>query len=256
MDVDYYEWEELMDQESADFFYWQEDMDAYSWDKPPVPKTVYATKIKPLEVGEKVTHKFPGKEGEEVCTVMRVRKDDQTNEDMYDLQHDVQPIYVKWVPRYKIKKIAKSGEELILALSASQWKKQIRRQREKEKRQRAQARQKRMEEEKAKRGKTVVSKSAGSASMSIASSADEVERARILRSRAEKLQLQEERNAVMLAKREVAFAALMKEMEEMNKKLSKSELISLQRSISLKLEVEALCEKRTKSQNVVIITAP
>ena len=48
------------------------------------------------------------------------------------------------------------------------------------------------------------------------------------------------------------MAALMKEMEESNKKLSKSELISLQRSISLKLEVEALMEKRSVSQNVRI----
>ena len=196
-----------MDQESADFFYWQEDTDVYSWDKPQVPKTVYATKIKPLEVGEKVTHKFPESNGEEICTVTRVRQDDQTGEAMYDLQHDKkEAVKAKWVPRYRIKKLTKSGEELILALSAAQWKKQIRRQREKEKRQRAMARKKREEEERARRGKTVVSKSSTNTSMSLASTSDEVARARSLRSRAEKLQLKEERDAVMLAKKEVRYA--------------------------------------------------
>ena len=204
-----------------------------------------------------MTHKFPGKNGEQICTVIRIRQDDETNEDMYDLQHGTQEdLRVKWVPRYRIKKLAKSGDELILALSAAQWKKQIRRQREKEKRMRAAARQKRIEEEKIKRGKTVVSKISGTASMSIASSADEVERARILRSRAEKLQLKEEKDAIMLAKREVAIAALMDDMAKQNKKLSKSELISLQRSITLKLEVEALMEKRTKAQNVSNVALP
>lgn len=102
----------------------------------------------------------------------------------------------------------------------------------------------------------MVSKISGTASMSIASSADEVERARILRSRAEKLQLKEEKDAIMLAKREVAIAALMDDMAKQNKKLSKSELISLQRSITLKLEVEALMEKRTKAQNVNNVALP
>ena len=100
-----------------------------------MPKTVYGNKIQPLEVGEKVTFRFPGKNLDEEGVVVRIRQDDSTGEDMYDIRHHHdEKLVVKWNHRFKIKKIAKSGDELKLALSAAQWKKQIRRQREKEKR--------------------------------------------------------------------------------------------------------------------------
>jgi hypothetical protein len=253
MDVEQYEWEELMDEDSADFFYWQEDTDHYTWTKPQIPHTKYQTKILPLEVGEKVTFLFPGKAREEEAIVTRIRKDDETGEDKYDIQHCRQEsVRHQWIERYRLKKIAKTGEELKLALSAKEWKKQIRRQREKEKRIKLLIRQKKQQEELEKRSKVLVVKRHQTAGggMSVASSQDEMEKGRILRSRVEKSQLEEERDAVIRQKRAEAIEAMMRDMNTGKMKLSKSEMISLQRSITMRLEVEGMRNKRTAAQNV------
>lgn len=252
MDVEQYEWEELMDEDSADFFYWQEDTDTYTWIKPPIPVTKYQTKILPLEVGEKVTYLFPGKAQEEEAIVTRIRKDDQTDEEMYDIQHTKkEALRIKWVPRFQLKKLAKSGEELKLAIYAKEWKKQIRRQREKERRFRLLIRQKKQAEELEKRNKMVVVKR-NLENLSVASSLEDMEKGRIYRGRLEKVQLQEERDSVISQKRNEAIQKMMDDMNTGKMKLSKSEMISLQRSITMRLEIEGMREKRTAAQNVLL----
>lgn len=250
MDIDQYEWEELMDEDSADFFYWQEDTDQYTWTKPQIPQTKYQTKILPLEVGEKVTFLFPGKGNEEEALVTRIRKDDETGEDMYDIQHcKTENLRLQWIERYRLKKVAKSGEELKLALYAKDWKKQIRRQREKEKRIRLLIRQQKQQEELEKRNKVMVVKRSLE-NVSVASSQEEMDKGRIFRSRLEKSQLQDEKDAVIRQKREEAIGAMMNDMNTGKMKLSKSEMISLQRSITMRLEVEGMRNKRAAAQNV------
>lgn len=253
MDVDQFEWEELMDEDSADFFYWQEDTDQYTWTKPQIPATRYQTKILPLEIGEKVTFLFPGKEREEEAIVTRIRKDDETEEDMYDVQHcRNESLRVQWIERFRLKKIAKSGEELKLALYAKEWKKQIRRQREKEKRIKLLIRQKKQQEELEKRNKVMVVKR-NIENLSVASSQEEMDKGKIFRGRLEKVQLQEERDAVIHEKRAAAIKQMMDDMDAGKMKLSKSEMISLQRSITMRLEVEGMRNKRTAAQNVCIV---
>jgi hypothetical protein len=256
MDVDQYEWEELMDEESADFFYWQEDTDQYTWEKPQIPHTQYVTKILPLEIGEKVTFLFPNREKEEEAVVTRIRKDDETNEDLYDVVHTKnENLKIQWIERYRLKKLAKSGEELKLAIYAKDWKKQIRRQREKEKRIKLLIRQKRQQEELEKRNKVLVVKR-NIENLSVASSQEEMDKGRIFRGRLEKFQLQEERDAVIRQKRAEAIESMMRDMDAGKMKLSKSEMISLQRSITMRLEVEGMRNKRTAAQNVSHFITP
>ena len=87
---------------TSEYFYWQEDTNRYSWVKPPVPqKAVKVLEYIPLE--EEVYFKFPGERGEGIGIIKRLRFDDQTGEDCYDVQHKYkQELYIKWVTRYML----------------------------------------------------------------------------------------------------------------------------------------------------------
>ena len=250
-DVHFQDWEELMDEESADFFYWQEDTDTYSWDKPETFKAKKEVKIEPLAVGEHILFMFPNKDKSEVGIITRLRTDDETLETMYDIQHRMDAdLKAKWVPRYMIKKIAKTAEETKLALSASAWKKQIRRKRDKDHRQRQIARKKRIAEEMAKRqqlaeGVDIASKTSNSIG---GSSVADLERGRIIRARAEKKHREDLRNAVMLEKQRIGIEEMMQDMDMGKIRLSKSEQISMQRALAIKLDVENKMERRNEAQ--------
>ena len=256
-DVDYQDWEELMDEESADFFYWQEDTNVYSFDKPPVPAVKEKVQIEPLELDEKVHYVFPGQQKSEIGVIVRLRTDDETLETKYDIQHRMNPdLLVKWVPRHMISKIAKTPEELKLALSASAWKKQIRRQREKERRQRQAARQKRQEEELRKR-QQLQDGSVGEMKQGLShtiggSSLEDLERGRLVRARAERKHREDLRNANMLAKQKEGIEQMMQDLDMGKVKLSKSEQISLQRAMAIKLDIENKMERRNEAQSKLL----
>lgn len=60
--------------------------------------------------------RFPGRPNEETAVVTRQRVDDQTGEDMYDLEHKYMPeLQAKWVPRHEVKSMPKEGDALKLA---------------------------------------------------------------------------------------------------------------------------------------------
>lgn len=258
-DIENMEWEEFMDADSADFFYYQEDTDTYSWDKPEIPSTKVMKKIiQVLEIGEEVTYRFPHREVDDVVIVTRLRKDDETNEDMYDIVHKRNDnIKAIWVPRFKLKKIAKSGDDLKLELMAGQWKRQIRRQREKEKRNRDKIRQAKLQAELAKRAKTMSLQSRKmDSSMSVGGeshlSMEQIEKSRASRARAEKKELLEIKNAVVIRKKKEGIDRLLKDINTGTLKLSKSEQISMTRAITMKLEVEAKLEKRQETQQKLL----
>ena len=67
-------------------------------------------------VDEEVLYRFPGRPVEEVVLVTRVRQDDETGEEMYDLQHKAAPeLEARWVPRHEVKAVPKEGDALKLA---------------------------------------------------------------------------------------------------------------------------------------------
>lgn len=80
------------------------------------PNPLCVSQLEPFAVEEEVLFRFPGRINEESAIVTRVRKDDQTGEDMYDLQHKYGPeIIARWVPRHEVKAVPKEGEALKLA---------------------------------------------------------------------------------------------------------------------------------------------
>ena len=66
-----------MDNETSEYFYWQEDENRYLWDKPPLPKRSRKV-VEYLKIGDEVMFKFPEKREDEVCLVMKLRFDDET----------------------------------------------------------------------------------------------------------------------------------------------------------------------------------
>jgi hypothetical protein len=59
---------------------------------------------------------FPGRRVEENAIVTKVRFDDETGEDMYDLVHKYVPeLAYKWIARMHIKFVPKEGDALMLA---------------------------------------------------------------------------------------------------------------------------------------------
>lgn len=74
---------------------------------------------------------FPGRRVEENAIITKVRFDDETGEDMYDLVHKYVPeLAYKWIPRLQIKFVPKEGDALMLAKLEVKWKMQLRRKRE------------------------------------------------------------------------------------------------------------------------------
>lgn len=99
----------------------------YSWVKPAVPqKAITVLEYIPLE--EEVYFKFPGERGDGVGIIKRLRFDDQTGEDCYDVQHkNKTEVYIKWVSRMRIKTIPKGHDELVLQRMERQWRNILRR---------------------------------------------------------------------------------------------------------------------------------
>eukprot|EP00981_Chlorochromonas_danica_P012742 scaffold5382_cov162-Ochromonas_danica.AAC.4 len=130
LDVDGWEWEEYTDNITAQYFYWQEEDNVYQWDKP----ALYVKNTKPesaFKEGQEVIFRFPTRRMDETAVVTKVRFDDQTGEDMYDLVHKYVPdIMARWVPRMLIKSVPMEGESLMLARMEVKWRQQIRRRRE------------------------------------------------------------------------------------------------------------------------------
>tara|TARA_B110000090_G_C13245472_1_gene394263 strand:+ start:218 stop:835 length:618 start_codon:yes stop_codon:yes gene_type:complete len=107
LDEDGEEWEEYVDNETSEYFYWQEDENRYLWDKPPLPKRTRKV-IEYLKIGDEVNFKFPGKRDEEVAIVKKLKFDDETGLDMYDIEHKYnKELFLRWVPRMRIKAIPK-----------------------------------------------------------------------------------------------------------------------------------------------------
>ena len=80
-------------------------------------------------------HIFLGRRQAEVAIITRVRFDDETNEDMYDLHHKYnKELKCKWIPRVSIKLVPKEGDALMLAKLEKKWIQQLKKQKENDER--------------------------------------------------------------------------------------------------------------------------
>jgi hypothetical protein len=130
VDADHDEWEEYVDKESSEYFYWQEDANRYLWDKPPLPQTKRVI-VEYIPIDEEVYFKFKGRREEEIGLVKRLRFDDESGEDMYDVQHKFQAdMFETWVSRMRLKIVPKGFDELRMRRAEVQWRNTLRRARE------------------------------------------------------------------------------------------------------------------------------
>ena len=60
LDTENDEWEEYVDRETSEYFYWQEDNNRYLWEKPELPMRKKVI-VEYIPIGEEVYFKFPGK---------------------------------------------------------------------------------------------------------------------------------------------------------------------------------------------------
>ena len=67
-----------MDNQTSEYFYWQEESNLYNWNKPPLFKKQPRDFIELLEVGSDIMYKFPGRRLDEVATILKQRFDDET----------------------------------------------------------------------------------------------------------------------------------------------------------------------------------
>ena len=76
----------------------------------------------------------------------------------------------------------------------------------------------------------------------------ELERGRLIRARAEKRHREDLRNASMIEKQKAGIDLMLKEMDMGKVRMSKSEQISMQRAMAIKLDIENKMERRNAAQ--------
>jgi hypothetical protein len=264
-DIGRMEWEEYMDPESSNFFYWAEEKNLYQWDRPDtLGRSQISNKKSPaLVLKEEVRYKFPGEEKEELCIVTRCRVDDQTGLDCYDLvskRND--ELTARWIPRYLIRKATISGEDIHLMQEEKGWRKTLKLQREKEIRNRHRMKARKIAEEQERRRLLFLkeqydeeadgegeNKPDGNGAPEPPDPAvdEEMEKslkqvfqmeglaqARSKRCKQEEQEIQDEKDKEYLAKRKVGVVSMMNELAK-DLSLTRIELINLQRALTLKL---------------------
>ena len=145
-DMDGDVWEEYVDSESADYFYWNRRKNEFRWLKPMMRTGITSEDM--LQVGESVLYRFTEEGTEEVCTVVKrrrwkvflyigilysychfLRRDDETEINMYIvvLKEGIQ--LSEWIPRIALKRLPLSLEAASLKRMESMWVNLIRRRR-------------------------------------------------------------------------------------------------------------------------------
>jgi hypothetical protein len=128
-------WEEFVDRKTLERFYWQGDDDTYSWGKPEYPDSVKQEyKVKP-RLGQQILYKVPERPVEEIFIVKRVRIDDETGEEFYDIVHPEEPeLRFNVMPRGLIRIPPLTGEDLMYSRLEAKWRVVIKKYREQQER--------------------------------------------------------------------------------------------------------------------------
>lgn len=246
LDVEGNEWEEYMDKASFEYFYWQETENMYRWDKP----DLYQRKTDQKDLfqeGHDVMYQFPGRRAEEVAVILKQRFDDETGEDMYDLVHKYTPeLMFRWVKRMHIKHVPKEGDALLLSKLESQWRNVLKRRREADERRAKREREEALAEELQRQEKMK--------SMAYRlGKRDEDENkvsqhTRLMRGRLERIEMeaQEKREELELLEGNARRKIVEQQVEQARQErhLTRAEVLSLSRSMEMKLQMEDRVSKR------------
>jgi len=251
-DLEGAEWEEYTDKKTSEYFYWNEDANAYQWEKPEVFKRKLDAK-ELLKEGEDVMFVFPGRRQEEMAVVTKVRFDDETGEDMYDLVHKYVPdLAYKWIPRMQIKFVPKEGDALMLAKLEVKWKAQLRRKRDADERKAKRDKElaiaaelKRLEDMK------TMAYRMGKREESVVSTNTRIMRGRLKRIELEDLEIREELDRTQGKARRDRIQVMMEEMRQ-DKTMSRSDVLSMTRALELKMRIEDKVRMRNELRKDLI----
>jgi len=146
-DVDDRVWKEHMDPVCGEIFYFLPRSGFSQWTKPKIPKLNTECVLEDMHLDDAVMFRFPGNQVSTPGYVVKVRKDPDNGERMYDVepqgeeQKKKTPI-MKWVKRKALNWLPKSHEEVEMEREERLWLMQLHRQ------QNARARARRRQEEK------------------------------------------------------------------------------------------------------------
>ena len=131
IDMYHSEWDEHIDNQTSDFFYWSEKGNRYQWVKPDIPISTEeeGEESVPLEVGQDVLFWFDGHLKPEIVRVTRLRTDDSTGEILHDIESkekNTPPRREICLSRDRLSIPPLSREETRLRELEKQWTNQIR----------------------------------------------------------------------------------------------------------------------------------
>ena len=251
-DIEGAEWEEYTDKKTSEYFYWMEEANAYQWEKPEVFKRKLDVR-ELLKEGEDVMYVFPGRRVEEMAVITKVRFDDETGEDMYDLVHKYVPeLAYKWVPRMQIKFVPKEGDALMLAKLEVKWKALLRRKRDADERKAKRDKELAMaaEARRLEEMKTMAYRM-GKREESVLSTNTRIMRGRMKRTELEDLEIREEHDRTEGKARRDRIQQMMIDMQK-GKNLTRSEVLSMTRAFELKMKIEDKVRARNELRKELI----
>ena len=85
-DIDRRVWEEYMDPVCGEMFYYLAHSGFSQWQRPKIPHQSIERVLEPFHLEDAVVFRFPGCVKPEHAKVIRVRKDQDTGERMYDVE--------------------------------------------------------------------------------------------------------------------------------------------------------------------------
>eukprot|EP00595_Chromulina_sp_UTEXLB2642_P002328 CAMPEP_0196765016 /NCGR_PEP_ID=MMETSP1095-20130614/7395_1 /TAXON_ID=96789 ORGANISM="Chromulina nebulosa, Strain UTEXLB2642" /NCGR_SAMPLE_ID=MMETSP1095 /ASSEMBLY_ACC=CAM_ASM_000446 /LENGTH=1218 /DNA_ID=CAMNT_0042122169 /DNA_START=3024 /DNA_END=6677 /DNA_ORIENTATION=+ len=245
-DVHGVEWEEYADTTSSEYFYWSEDSNNYSWEKPEVPDRSKKV-VELFEVGDEVLYRFPGMTRDELAIVTRIRTDDETGDDMYDVVHKIKPeLQLKWIAHIELKRPPLEGDALLLKRYEQIWRRQIKRNHEGLHRKKKREREKQLlyEMERLKEIKIlngVIPNSKGDTAS--------IMRGRVLRVTTEKQEIIDEKELNEGKIRKQLVKVRVEQIKaESTIQLTRADILSLTRAVDTQLQMKDRIEARHKLQ--------
>lgn len=254
------DWEEYLDKVSCEYFYFMEEWNEYNWLKPPLPTFKLALNggdnIQYYNVGDEFQYVFEGRREPDPVVVTKLRFDDETGEDKYDIVHKWSTELKKiWVPRALLKAKPLDGDMLKLMRDEIKWRGIIKRQLEKVERLKQRDKLMKIQAEK----EILASLKDGKRerdlklSVSIEPTVFKLIQARMKRITQEAQDYAEEVDrAEGVARREKVRELVEKAKAETTKKFSRAEILSMTRSFDMRLRMEEKVLLRDKVQNEMI----
>jgi hypothetical protein len=235
-DVEKLHWEEYMDKKTLELFYWQEDNNMFRWDKPKYNDADSYKALEYFKVNQEVLYITPSKE-EVLCVIIKIRFDDETGEDMYDVCKKFDPTAVfKWIRRIQLKTPPLEGDEYILMRLEVRWKKALRRQREADER-------KAKKEYQAKLSRAMARFNLGLPVDDDISDAAKIQRAKTLRIGQEIRDVEDNHEYTVGAKRRQQVVSTLEELrKDASLHLSRADYLRISRQLDLKLRMDEKLE--------------